>query len=291
LAELRPAAAPRWRVPVAWAATIVIALGAGIYGGRALLRPGSREAEVAAAPAAQDRFAESPRAEPITALAVAESTTPAPDAAKAAATPGERDSAPAAVVAAARPPDTTTARNQVTTTGLAAATPAPDTARRRVDSAAALALAARMEQAAKVPQAALGLRDTNRAAAERQGFAPAAAAPAAAADTRTRAAESGSVWSAIGADSARVLLGTAPVTIPDLPVTAIRTLNGAVAIDQVVPPGRLIRLVQLKAGADDEARAAASPLARYVSGLRVEISGAMPADSLSQLLERARAMP
>ena len=38
LAELRPYTAPRWRVPVAWAATIVLALGAGVYGGQIVLR-------------------------------------------------------------------------------------------------------------------------------------------------------------------------------------------------------------------------------------------------------------
>ena len=42
LADLRPAVgAPRWRVPVAWAATIVVALGVGIYGGRSVLSGGT----------------------------------------------------------------------------------------------------------------------------------------------------------------------------------------------------------------------------------------------------------
>ncbi len=290
LAELRPAAAPRWQVPVAWAATIVIALGAGIYGGQALLRPGPREAEVAAAPAAQDRLAESPRAEPITALAVAESTTPAPEAAKAAAAPVERDSAPAAVVAAAVPRDTTTARNQAQVTGLAAATPAPDTTGRRVDSAAALAMAARLEQAAKsepapaAPTGAIVLGDSGRTV-ERRALTPAPAAG----DVRGRAAEGFALAArpvSISIDSARALLGTAPVTIPDLPVTAIRGLDGTVTVEQVVPPGRLIRLVQRRAEAD--AAAAPEGLTRYVGGLRVEISGTMAADSLRMLLERAR---
>jgi hypothetical protein len=130
------------------------------------------------------------------------------------------------------------------------------------------------------------LRDSGRTV-ERRAFTP-TMAPAGA-DARGRAAESfGFAASPISADSARALLGTAPVTVPDLPVTAMRTLNDAVIVDQVVPPGRVISLFQRRAAADEEQTRAADPLARYVGGLRVEIRGALPADSLRMLLERVR---
>ena len=105
-------------------------------------------------------------------------------------------------------------------------------------------------------------------------------------------AGSGVVLPIITVDSARALLGTAPVVLPDYPVNSIRaSAQGVVTVEQVVPPGRLIRLVQRRAAADEEGRAAGEALARYVDGLRVEIAGPMPADSLSLLLGRARAIP
>jgi hypothetical protein len=283
--------APRWRVPLAWAATIVVALGVGIYGGQAVLRRAPTEADL---PAAQDRVVESPRAAPITALAAADST-PARDAAKSTQAPVDLVAVPMPGATAAAPRDTTAAANRVTPAGLAAATLLVDTTPRRVDSSAALALAARQEQAAKAEPAAAApapapqtpmLRDSGRTV-ERRAFTP-TMAPAGA-DARGRAAESfGFAASPISADSARALLGTAPVTVPDLPVTAMRTLNDAVIVDQVVPPGRVISLFQRRAAADEEQTRAADPLARYVGGLRVEIRGALPADSLRMLLERVR---
>jgi hypothetical protein len=107
-----------------------------------------------------------------------------------------------------------------------------------------------------------------------------------------KAAESGAVLPIITVDSARALLGTAPVALPDYTVNAIRaSAQGTVTVEQVVPPGRVIRLLQRRAAADEEGRAAGEALARYVDGLRVEIVGPMPADSLSVLLGRARAVP
>lgn len=304
LADLRPAVggAPRWRVPVAWAATIVVALGVGIYGGQRLLS-GGREtdqryssSDVATQKANEESgFADSRRATPITVVADAESgSAQRQDAAK---TPA---AAPAPVATTEPQAPTNIAsgiapRDSVALNRVAQATPAqprPDSTavRAKLDSNATLALGSRREAAATIrsfnaptPPAA---GDT-AAARERR-----AAAPEAAASSGQLYRAETTVWPVIGIDSARVLLGTAPVSLPDFPVNAIRTQNGVVAVDQVVPPGRVIRLLQRRANTDEaQVRTLSDLLARYVDGMRVEISGPMPPDSLSKLLERVRAIP
>ena len=67
---------------------------------------------------------------------------------------------------------------------------------------------------------------------------------------------------------------------------------GVVTVEQVVPPGRVIRVMQRRAAANEEQERAASSdlLARYVDGLRVEITGPMPAESLA-VLGRVRGIP
>jgi hypothetical protein len=107
--------------------------------------------------------------------------------------------------------------------------------------------------------------------------------------------------------AARVL-GRQPVLVPGAMVRRIETTEGGVWIDQELRPGVVVRLFETRANepagaaqapltapsgrARREAAAPAAPtaaagserLSRYVGSLRVEITGALPADSLSQLL-------
>jgi hypothetical protein len=223
LHQLRPPR-PVWRrlrVPLAWAATVVLALGLGWYGGSLRMAPSTAEAP----------------------------TTPALDAARAPVAQAET-----------RP-----------------ATPA---AGRRVPP----------------PPAAIG------ALADR---------PARVESDERQAAPSASVASnAIVATPApafaRDLLGVAPVAIPGYVVRSLRR-NPSVAREVIVEQeiaGVVVSLFErpidegAQAGRQDDqglvvdgraAKATANErLARLVGGLRVEISGPLPMDSLSKLLELIR---
>lgn len=287
LAALRPVVEPRWRVPVAWAATIVIALGASIYGG-SLLLSGRQGPETAlrevndAAPA--DRYAapivaQPPESTPPRQLATQTQPAPPP-----AATPAAAESDRAAEPAAAPAPtgagavavrETTAVLNRLADAGAAKARADTALERSQRDSLGALASGARRDRQEAMPSATT----------ERRAMAPASRAA-------EGAAAEAPVTSTITTDSARILLGTSPVALPDYPVNAIRVRDGVVTVEQVLPPGRVVRLVQRRAAAaEEQERAASELLARYVGGLRVEISGPVPPDSLSRLLERARAIP
>ena len=109
-----------------------------------------------------------------------------------------------------------------------------------------------------------------------------------------------SSWTIIGLDAARPTLGVNPVTIPGLPVRDVRRSplgDGVILVEQAVDQATVVQLFQRRA---DEAEAnlrlrgyasaakqspAVERLARYVGGLRVEIAGPLPTDSLSKLLE------
>ena len=117
-----------------------------------------------------------------------------------------------------------------------------------------------------------------------------------------------SSWTIIGLDAARPTLGVNPVTIPGLPVRDVRRSplgDGVILVEQAVDQATVVQLFQRRAdrpevslrsraradslAARDYAAAAQSQgverLARYVGGLRVEIAGPLPTDSLSKLLE------
>jgi len=117
-------------------------------------------------------------------------------------------------------------------------------------------------------------------------------------------------WETIPWDTARAILGVEPVRIPSVPVIVKRSSPGdsVVLIEQRLESGTVIRLYERLAaeaapGANEPAAAlgrvevrgvlgqrldASERLARYVGSLRVEIEGALPADSLSKLLELVR---
>jgi hypothetical protein len=232
--DVRPPARPSWRVPqpLAWAASVVLALAAGWY-----LRG-----------------------------------TPAT------APPDER----AAVAKVAAAPETA---------ATVVATRSPEDKTREMASGAAL---------------------SNRQVAELDQVArpePAAAAPVAAPSPQP-APSPLARWETIPWDTARTMLGAEPVRIPDVPALAKRSslADGVVLIEQQLESGTVIRLYQRPAAAPapgaNESVAAREPrevrgfmaqrvdvserLARYVGSLRVEIEGALPADSLSRLLELVR---
>ena len=288
LAELRPYSAPRWQVPVAWAATIVIALGVGVYGGQIVFGNRSPARETKEELAASSRDAQlDPRAAPITVMADsprAVATAAPAESERAAAAPGAPATvtqAPAAgITTAAAPSPDTVAVNKL----------ADATAKAQVDSAGAAASGARRLEEA--PVAAAAPAPKREADSLRVSGLISATSERRAANVGAPAAAGASAPATITVDSARVLLGTAPLALPDYPVTGIRVRDGAVVVEHVLPPGRVIRLVQRRvAGADEQAAPAGDALARYADGLRVEISGPMAADSLSTLLGRARAMP
>ena len=294
LAELRPHVPPRWRVPVAWAATIVLALGAGVYGGQLVLRdqPTKVEENVASSRDAEKEFER--RASPITVTA---ESTPARETAT-------QPAAPIAVAPAPAPANSGgVAAGTVTETASAQNTMADAAAKARVDTAAALAALGRRPEA-PVAQKAIAptpvpapttaqppVAKTDSAAyLDERITVTGALAPRAAPAT----AGSGASSPIISVDSARALLGTTPVALPGYPVNSMRlSAAGVVTVEQVVPPGRVIRVIQRRAAANEEQERAASSdlLARYLDGLRVEITGPMPAESLSVLLGKAKAIP
>ncbi len=297
LAELRPYSAPRWRVPVAWAATIVLALGAGVYGGQLVLRNRQTAVEEKLA----SRSGEDRGMGRASTIIVTESV------------PAREEAAPAATPAQVVPPVTAPANLGaadvaiVKETTSAQNTMADAAAKARVDTAAALAALGRRAEAPVAQVAPKAIAPTPVPAPTTAQPPVAKAESAASLDERVtvtgamapRAAQatagSGVASSAvISADSARALLGTAPVALPGYPVNSMRlSAPGVVTVEQVVPPGRVIRVIQRRAAANEEQERAASSdlLARYVDGLRVEITGPMPAESLSVLLGKVKAVP
>jgi len=297
--------APRWRTPVAWAATIVVALGIGIYGGQRLLNGSGAETPQTLGSDSRESKARLVTAPPIVAsldsnrdaLRDAERPTGAPQS-QTAATP-------------APPPQTPAARGDTVTAALGALANRAevDSVGQRVDSvgqrtkdslAVVAAVVARGAARATQPVAdSLALRE------RRQQLAPAAAeaAPPVPIDrgvttgaapqlNRMFAYRNTTSWPVITRDSASRLLRGPIVALPDFPITAVRASNDAIVVEHVLPPGQVIRLVERRAQADETAAGRANEaLARYIGGLRVEITGPFTADSLSRLLDRVRVMP
>lgn len=277
-----PAPGPRFHrwVPVAWAASVMLALGVGWW-----VRGGPEGAPFAEADqiAARSVATEGPTATPVP-PAVERSRTEAAQPAAGAAS--RSDTAPRAPLGVEE--------------------------ERRGEVAANRAARDAGEQAGRVAPA----EPTPVAQA------PSAAAPAApAAEVRrqevqdtapfvARGVVAGGVapaWPSVSLDSARALLGGELAAIADLPIRTVRVSvppDGVVMVVQELPTGGTVTLFERRgvarlvsedaAPAARERAAAAAPAelqARYVGALRVEITGALSADSLSRLLERVRVMP
>jgi hypothetical protein len=113
-------------------------------------------------------------------------------------------------------------------------------------------------------------------------------------------------WPIIEREPARRLLGADPVGVPGLPVRTIRRSpsgDGVVVVEQQVDSATVIQLFQQRVATQEgvlvrgAAPAAAQgafkreALARFVGSLRVEITGRLAVDSLNKLLEQARPIP
>ena len=275
------------RVPLAWAATVVIAVGLGYYAGFS----GSARVKDAAPAAAEPMIAttESPTEGPASGVADTRSlgrlAAPSDDEQRAAAQPMASNAQIADRIARAE-----TDRSQQ-------APAAAEPSRERGQRAA--------------PPAALPTSPTPSAVATEQSRADLAARDAAAAGI---GAVSGAMrtWPVIQPESARILLGATPVTIPGYSVRVLRRHPSSreIVVEQELSEGIVVSLfesarelpraleeapVTIDGGAvarPDGAMAKAARrnerLARFVGGLRVEISGPLPMDSLSRLLESVR---
>jgi len=247
--DAQPPPPARWpaRLPLAWAATVVLALAAGWY-----LR-----GEPPIAPAPPDRRA-----------AAANAAAP-------------RDTA--RTVPSRQAPEPKTLAQQASPAGRAV--PAADEASR----SAAAAQHDQMISGPALPNPQITPLD-QAARAKPPPPAPAAALAAPAAPLAVR-------WETIPWDTARAILGVEPVRIPNLPAVAKRSsaAERVVLVEQQLASGTVVRLHERPAaegapGMDVGAVAVqrldgSERLARYVGDLRVEIEGALPADSLSKLLE------
>ncbi len=251
--DAQPPPSARWpaRLPLAWAATVVLALAAGWY-----LR-----GELPIAPAPPDHRA-----------AVANAAAP-------------RDTTRTVPPSPRQAPETKTLAQQAPPAGR----PVP-----QADEAARSVAAAQHDQmisGSALPNPQMTpLDQAARAKSPPPSPSPAAALAAPAAPLAVR-------WETIPWDTARAILGVEPVRIPNLPAIAKRSpaAERVVLVEQQLASGTVVRLHErpaaegapgMEVGAVAVRRLDASErLARYVGNLRVEIEGALPADSLSKLLE------
>lgn len=274
---------PGWwkvRAPLAWAATLVLAIGLGWYlRGTTAPRLDRRSTQVAVTPAA-------------------EPTAPAPASGR-----------------AEEPPRSRQTRTQPARAPLGSSEVRDAAALQRSDRPATPPAAAKVAPPPQLGQnqAETGVR--GEAAGAPEGAAAAVAMPSAqelpgsGADSDRLLA---STWTVIEPSAARQLLGTEPVTIPGHPVRSMRRGPGSapeVLVEQDVggvvvmlferPPRDAERAAARRevAAADTGTRmppaaAAARPaggaLGRLVGQLFVRIAGPMPADSLAGLLRLVR---
>jgi len=269
----------RLRVPLAWAASVVLALGLGY----SLRGPSS-----AAIPEA---------ASPVVAI----------DASPLLATEEDRAAAPAPKATASAPRQELSRTNQPTDglgAGLETKT-GPDSFARTpppVSGVVAIRPRAELRNAAPAPVAAAP------APIIVTESPPGAAADLAVLRGRLVATE----WPIIRREPARRMLGSEPVGVPGLAVRVIRrspTGDGTVLVEQQLDSSTVIQLFQRPASAEVagyvtpapmrfdrraagvQERASADRLARFVGPLRVEIAGPLSQDSLNRLLEQVQPLP
>lgn len=266
-----------WRppLPLLWAATVLLALGIGWYAHDLGTRP--------------RRMTLSPSQRPV-------ADRPAP-----ASAPQTRAPAPVPAPAPASPSE---ARG--TSDHLAAKATTQGVERTRQEIASLPADTTRAADRLAQPTQRLQVRRaTEPAAASRSRIALTPPAPAATTEV-TRLSTS---WPVIGLDPARNALGTEPATIPGFPVRALRRNPADAAqilVEQEIRTGVVVKLYESTAKptpqgallvekggvrrdtAPVQDRLANERLARFVGTLRIEISGPLPIDSLSTLLDRVR---
>jgi hypothetical protein len=279
---------PRW-LPLAWAASVLLALGGGWLArgrspsGAAVLAPTAESMTVAVGDAEQSRSA-------IPAATITPESAAAPTPVINGSTGtvyGDRAPAPAR-------------REDVAVQGKAAA----EAQERDAQVAAQPTAGASADRFAASPESAgrIGENAITRGGAPTRAAAP-AAPPSFVIDGTVAGAVAGAdpaAFSTVSLDSARTILQSEPVAISELPVRSVQaSAAGVVVIEQPLSSTFTIRLYQRRAespNAPPRQRALARApslerparetelLARYVGPLRVEISGPVSADSLSRLL-------
>lgn len=273
------------RTPVAWAASVVLALIAG-YSLRESGTSG-RVAEPAASEVAADGyFGRTP-------------TTPANE------EPAHQDRAQKAATLARAPAETA---HFVTPPPAGVVAIGPQAQRPRIAAPAPAPVRAERDEMA----AANAAPPTPTAPSLAQDRALAGAVTGTRNASRLVATE----WPIIRRGSARDILGTDPVGIPGLAVRQIRRSpapEATVLVEQQIDSSTIIQLYQRAAAApvseQREARrdfrysepapaagaaskvVATDRLARFVGGLRVEIAGPLSQDSLNRLLEQLKPLP
>jgi hypothetical protein len=280
----RPRVAWRLRMPLAWAATVLMAVGIGWFlrGPTTALRLGASDSRLDSAPIAQ------PAAE---APAIALNTRPM-------STPGghpeQRRSNDSESAQGYRPAGAGADRAAL------ADRVAPDdrSSREEADERPPVAKAA--DHLAR-DSANSGLRAAPAAPVAGNAIVGTAAPPDAARDAPARRRLS-TVWPVIEPRPARDLLGAAPAAIPGIPIRAMRRNPAAAAeivVEQEIDSGVVVHLFQkrMDTAADALHRQAEASglvssglvtnerLARFVGSLRIEIAGPLTTDSLSRLLE------
>jgi len=307
----RPPRRSPWRVrtPVAWAASIALALGIGYYlrqpsTGPVASAPEQHDVALVQQANERDKFAErftqpaeradenkpapgTPRSH---AAARAPSPVPAP--------------APSTVAAVAVPipqaPPLAVARDIAE--GVVKTAPVAKT-----DSVAASALivdggivrqqsaASQSRNAAPAPAPALEYMSTDSLARGAAGVSQATSRQSV--ELRGRATTTS--WPIISRGTARSLLGTDPVGLPGLARQIRRSpaADGTVVVEQRIDSATTIQIFQRQSGTaalDSSAKAEIAPadrLARYLGRLRVEISGPLSTDSLNKLLDQVQPLP
>jgi hypothetical protein len=264
------------RRSIAWAASIVLAIGLG-YSLRG------------AAPEGSDKFALYDRREPAPTIQNRPTTDQAQFQERSARRP-----APAALIPPATPAADEVARHsEKDSTAAKVASRAEPITREEAPSTQAavpaLAVAARAESVA-------------RKQADNYQLDAVVVTGRAAPQLRSTLTE----WPIINRAAARALLGADPVGLPGLATRRIRRSPGTdrtVIVEQAVDSATVIQIIQRPATADrydssglgyafgDAERQRTDRLARFVGRLRVEIKGPVSLDSLNRLLEQVAPLP
>ncbi len=294
LHELRqPRLTWRLRRPLAWAATVLLAIGLGWFARGSLTTSGASTST-----AEQDARFTGP-----TGAAATTAATPPPAPSVAAAPPArmefkfkdsmgqDRDAARDLAMgrAASGAANNALAVRQTATVAQALDSVKPDAAAQQTRAAAAVSMREARPAAAPAPAAA----EVTSGMVVDGAIARRRAPPIMSTE-----------WPLIARQPARDVLGVEPVVIPGFAVRAYRRNPAAreIVVEQITDAGTAISLIERRvdsfdyrradSAVADEPRAMAKSvnerLARFVGLLRVEIDGPLTPDSLSSLLELAR---
>lgn len=304
----RPSVVWRLRVPVAWAATVVLALGIGYsIGDRPAMRPAPEPVAMHSADSSADRAGLVATSPPRLAYSPPRAQSPAaPRTRPPAASEQEQAERKPLMVVDGAP---VAARTDTVTFGSAAANGV--VAIRTRDTGAANAAPA--PAPAPVPAPAAGPQ-TARTALPQRALEEVTTATAIVQRRYDRLALVATQWPIIRRGPARQILGAEPMGVPGLAVRNIRRspTGEVVLVEQAIDSATVIQLFQERAENDQFASrlysssdsvparqraggvqlrggtAGTERLARFIGGVRVEIAGPLSADSLNRLLDQVK---